>query len=107
MRLTQKQKLEKTIKWLRKTFPGDAPVYTRKKIIKKACGTCNRLTNYFLILINPKFPYYIKMDTILHEWAHVLSWDTCKCEDHSDEWGRAYARIYRAWLKWDFGQGEK
>jgi hypothetical protein len=39
------------------------------------------------------------IETALHEWAHVIAWDLCSADDHCDEWGKAYSRVYRAFLK--------
>lgn len=38
------------------------------------------------------------LDTLIHEWAHTLSWDTAPTSHHGPAWGRAYARCYRAIL---------
>ena len=107
MKLTQKQKLAKTICWLRKTFPASLPVYTRQVTLKKKCGDCGLICNEtkFLIRIDKNQPFGEKRDTILHEWAHTITWWECSRENHPNIWGEAYARIYRAWLKWDYGRG--
>jgi len=87
------------------------PVYTAQVQLTKLCGDCSlhssfRLEkDYFLIRINAANKYEVKADTILHEWAHVLTWFDTELEPHGNTWGEAYARIYRAWLKWDFGKG--
>jgi len=112
MRLTQEQRLRKTIRWLRKTFVPEKPfygacVYTEQRPLKNLCGDCSNKGGWFLIRINKKSSYQVKLDTLLHEWAHALTWFEHKYEEHPNVWGEAYARIYRAWLKWDFGRGEK
>ncbi len=39
----------------------------------------------------------VMFDTLLHEWAHCLSWqETRGVTDHSLEWGLAMSRIYTA-----------
>ena len=35
------------------------------------------------------------IDTLIHEYAHVVAWGTDK-NDHGPNWGKAYARCYRA-----------
>ncbi len=114
MRLPQNQKLRKTIRWLRKEFPTYyLPVQTRQIALKDGCGDCGihssfkMQSDFFLIRINKNDTFQVKVDTLLHEWAHTLTWCDTEYEDHSGKWGEAYARIYRAWLKWDFGRGEK
>lgn len=34
-------------------------------------------------------------DTILHEWAHALTWYDVRLDDHDAVWGAAYAQAYR------------
>jgi predicted mannosyl-3-phosphoglycerate phosphatase (HAD superfamily) len=34
-------------------------------------------------------------DTLMHEYAHCLSWFSTQ-EDHGPEWGVAFSRVYRA-----------
>lgn len=36
------------------------------------------------------------LDSLCHEWAHVLTWHADDHEAHGAEWGRQYARCYRA-----------
>ena len=49
----------------------------------------------FLVRIDSRLTWIEGLDTLLHEWAHVLSWHNEP--HHSDEWALAYGRIYRAW----------
>lgn len=36
------------------------------------------------------------IDTLIHEWAHALRWDTAGCDDSHDEvWGVLFSRCYR------------
>lgn len=35
------------------------------------------------------------VDTMVHEWAHVLTWYSWCREHHGPEWGIAFARCYR------------
>ena len=112
MKLTNKQKLSKTIRWLRKEFPGPVSVYTKQvklPIVGKMqiLGDTERKAACFIIRLHKPSEYRVKMDTILHEWAHVLTWFDCKYEDHPNVWGEKYAGIYRSWLKWNIGRKEK
>ena len=63
----------------------------------------------FDIRINRKQCFALKVDTLIHEWAHVLTWfgEAFQREEHSAEWGLAYARIYRTFIEWDFGREGK
>ena len=84
-----------------------ASVYVEQRKLNKLCGDCSNKGGWFLIRLNKNDGYKVKIDTILHEWAHVLTWFDTECETHGNTWGEAYARIYRAWLKWDFGIGDR
>lgn len=52
---------------------------------------------YFLITLNPGFDEHSTRDTLIHEWAHALSWHYGgpKEDDHGAHFGVAYARCYR------------
>lgn len=34
-------------------------------------------------------------DTVLHEWAHAMTWYDVRLDDHEAVWGAAYAQAYR------------
>lgn len=43
------------------------------------------------------------VDTVIHEWAHLLAWRRhgTEVEEHGSEWGLAHAECYRAfWAEW-------
>lgn len=42
-----------------------------------------------------------QIDTLLHEWAHAVSFDRGRDETHSDAWGKELAAIYRTWEEWN------
>ncbi len=50
----------------------------------------------------------LKLDTLLHEYAHVLSWFGAEfeTEEHGSEWGIAYAKLYRTFIEWNYGRNE-
>ena len=52
------------------------------------------------IRVNRAFSKPVQKDCLEHEWAHcMVPWDD-ECE-HSDEWGRAYARVLRVTTGWE------
>jgi len=54
---------------------------------------------HFRIRINRDLGWALAVDTLLHEWAHLLCWFNCpEDEPHGPEWGIAYARVYRAYI---------
>lgn len=62
-------------------------------------GDCQFRREKFLIRINRNLPEHEAIETLLHEWAHTLAWDRCSTDEHCDEWGKSYSRVYRAFLK--------
>jgi len=107
MKLTTLQKWLRTINWLRREFPPRYPVTICSQSLKGLSGDCIFKNHRFLIRINSKKAFSERIDTILHEYAHALTWFGADCvEDHSDEWGLCYAKLYRAWDEWDYGRAK-
>ncbi len=106
MKLTKRQKWFRTIIWLKKTFPAQLPITVCTcKIEKDIFGTteCNEII--FIIKMNTGVSFSIKLETLIHEWAHAISWfGAGHKEEHPDDWGLAYARIYRTFLEWNYGE---
>lgn len=107
MTLTSQQKWLRTIAWLRREFPTQHKAHVRSCVLCNLDGDAFFLGMWFKIRINRKKSLAIKLDTLIHEWAHCLTWFGAEqLEDHSDEWGLQYAKIYRAYLDWNFGRTE-
>lgn len=105
--MTNLQKWLRTIAWLRREFPAQRKVYVRSMKMTDYDGYVVHIKNCFFVLINRNKPLATKLDTLLHEWAHALTWfGADQREHHSDEWGLWYAKIYRAFHEWDF-KGKK
>ncbi len=110
MRLTVEQKWQATLRWLRRNFPLPSPVDVRSIEMKdhgEASYDSGR--KLFSIRINKKKSLSSRIDTVIHEWAHALSWfgSESEIEDHSSEFGIVWAKIYRNWLEWDYGRAKK
>jgi len=65
-------------------------------------GDCELVKKRFEIRLEAEVlvedtPYHA-VQILFHEWAHALSWGTPTKQDHPDEWGIWYARIYRAYM---------
>jgi hypothetical protein len=104
MKLTTKQKWLRTIAWMRRNFPARYPVYVRSRQLKAEHGY-TIFADEFLLCINNKQSFPLRIDTLIHEWAHALTWFGAEThEDHSAEWGLAYAKIYRLFVEWNFGR---
>jgi hypothetical protein len=104
MRLTQKSKWRKTLSWLRREHPLTKRVRVRQVKLKEQ-GYCAYSKNCFEIRIQGKQCLNLRMDSLLHEWAHTLTWFGNDADQHGSEWGLAYARLYRTWLTWNYGEG--
>lgn len=88
------------VSFLKKAFPSKYPISVRrKKISNRFDGDCSFLNNKFIIRINKNMSESEAIETLLHEWAHTIAWDRCHLDEHCDEWGKAYSRVYRAFLK--------
>lgn len=75
------------------------PVQVRR--LKLPChtdGDCELRDNKFRIRVQRSLPEHEAIETLLHEWGHVLAWDKGK-DPHGDEWGKAYSKVYRLFLK--------
>jgi len=69
----------------------------RLQLPKHLDGDCQLKDGKFLIRINRELEEHEAIETFLHELAHTHAWYISK-DDHSDEWGKAYSRIYRTFL---------
>ena len=87
---------------LKKKFPVDAPVtlYSRRTAIcdKKRNlrynGWCSFNGKRYFITVNKEDDSPTQVDTLLHEWAHLVAGWEERGREHSRKWGRAYADIY-------------
>ncbi len=100
--LTNETKWRKVLNWLRREFPL-RKVRVRRMDIQHQ-GECDLLNSRFEIIIQKKQCFNLRLDALLHEWAHALTWHGNDSDDHGSEWGLAYARLYRAYLVWGYGQ---
>lgn len=111
MKLTTEQKWQRTIRWLKRNFPAPEgyPVFVCTVQMKDNGET--EFVNYLGIfnMHIRRSTFTTKIDTLLHEWAHILTWfgAETEIEDHSGEFGEAWAKIYRTFLEWDYGKAEK
>lgn len=84
---------------MRRRFPTAYPLSVRRtKLTDGLDGYCQLTKDgKFLIKINKQLEEHEAIETFLHELAHACAWDSSK-DDHCDEWGKAYSRIYRVFL---------
>tara|TARA_Y100000034_G_C6858617_1_gene390502 strand:+ start:362 stop:679 length:318 start_codon:yes stop_codon:yes gene_type:complete len=95
------------IKMLRDEVPAKLPVHIRR-IKMKRDGYCMKKDEKFYIRINKEFTEDKAIDTLLHEWAHALTWmpkyDWMDSEEfekviHGPSWGIAYSEVYQLFEK--------
>jgi Zn-dependent peptidase ImmA (M78 family) len=78
----------------------------RSKINGNIDGYCsfyhdNGQNKHFKIRIDASMPEQMAIETLLHELAHAVCWESDENEtDHGPSWGVAYARVYRWYLEW-------
>lgn len=109
-RLTNEHRWKRTVEWLRLRFPSTVPVKVRRIPLRhySVDGDCCFTGKDYRIRIEKNQPFSAQMDSLFHEWAHVLSWLAMPGEsDHSGSWGLAYAAIYSAFERWNYGKGDK
>ena len=109
--LSVNQKFRLILRLLRADFPANMPIKVRRltsEVIKrKVFGWCSLVNSdgpkakkYFLITVNKSFSWAQQFDTILHEWAHALTWNEVEQgKDHSDLFARAYGKLYRVYIE--------
>lgn len=107
VKLTTAQRWLRTIAWLRRNFSAQRPILVRSIILKKEHGYTeyDTMWKFFRIKIHRKQSFELRIDTLIHEWAHCLTWFGAEeTTEHSAEWGLAYARIYRTFEEWNYGR---
>lgn len=90
---------------LRELCPPLLPVVYRSRVLTDCSGYCRLIyddeekPSHFVIVLDSRLSLLMKKELLLHEWAHVLSWQDqpnhCSLEDHGPEWGLAYSRVYQ------------
>lgn len=96
-----KTKWRKVTNWLRREFPvGKVRV---RQIDMENQAECEFVNHCFEITIQKKQCFSLRLDALLHEWAHARTWYGNDTDAHGSEWGLAYAMLYRAFLVWNYG----
>lgn len=96
------------VSWLKSEWPLSKPVYVRlatfpkpkpgRLVDKAKCTLVDG--NKFLIEIEKRQCLDMKLDALIHEWAHAMTWFGAEAlgDYHSSEWGLSYARLYRGFF---------
>ena len=76
------------------------PVRVRRvKVPNDRFGDCGICDDHYIIRICKDLKEEQAIEILIHEWAHAISWNKCTSDDHCNEWGKAYSRVYRVFLK--------
>ncbi len=96
---------DRTLRFLRASFPSVAPVRVRTVRLKDRDGDATFMEGgYWRIRVARDLAQGAAIDTIIHEWAHIIDLERNgwpKNPDnhsylHRNSWGEVYAGIYRA-----------
>jgi len=108
--MTSEQKWLATLRWLRRNFPIELAIRVRScKMVDCGDTTYSENMKDFRVRIRANQSLSLKLDTLIHEWAHAMTWFGAEfqIETHGSEWRIAYALIYRTFLEWDYGRAQK
>ena len=98
---------------LRQHCPAAMPVVVRMSWLPSdTLGRCARRKSRFVVALNAAMNEHDAVDTLLHEWAHALSWHLVldrlsqvldsqadfEQASHDELWGCAYSRVWRAYI---------
>ena len=100
---------------LRRYCPAAMPVAVRTSWLSSdTLGRCARRKARFVITLNADMNEHDAVETLVHEWAHALSWnlvldrlsrqDSVDPQDfqeasHDEAWGCAYSRVWRVYIR--------
>lgn len=100
---------------LRRYCPVAMPVVVRtSRLSSDILGRCARRKTRFVIALNANMNEHDAVETLIHEWAHALSWnlvldrlsqqDSVDPQDfqeasHDEAWGCAYSRVWRVYIR--------
>lgn len=100
------EKYYQAVRKLRKECPVIHPIKVRRTAISKPLyGDCGfrKEDGGFYIRILKSLDEITAIETLIHEWAHAMTWFSVAAiaeeGDHNSEWGVAYARCYRTLYK--------
>ena len=106
---TKERNFRRLAKVLRKKFPTLAPVYVyyrngrmpRKTLAMATAIFYDNRIHHFIITVDSRKSEIVVLDSLLHEWAHVVSWQDGQKEvdEHDTTWAIAYSKIWTEIIK--------
>lgn len=85
------------IKQLKTRFPVSMPVEVRRCPAKRNAGITSFDGDTYRIRIDSTQDVDGQVDSLLHEWAHMLAIDLSY--QHKGMWGVLYAQLHEAWTR--------
>lgn len=92
--------------------PKGKPVRVRTRNMASLFGSCNIDGSGCNIAIHKGQPHDCAIDTLCHEWAHMLDLHDRRQrvtmrEEHRQSWGKHYARVYQHYRRFKkvYGDG--
>ena len=85
---------------LKKSNPTICVSVRRLSLPDSLCGDCRRKSDHFLIRINAKKNEQVQLDTLVHEFAHAMSfleWE--ESGQHGPIWAQAHLQCYHVYEK--------
>jgi Zn-dependent peptidase ImmA (M78 family) len=87
---------------LRKSLPTKKTVLIRCQKEwkhKKTAGFCYLGKKYYYIFIDGNMAIQSQIDTLVHEWAHLLNGPWLR-EEHPQSFWIEHGKVYKAYIEW-------
>ena len=106
MESTRRGRTFQVFRWLYSEFPPPYPteLHIRNSVRwrqRKCAGETSWQASRLTVDLDGRLTWMDAIETLLHEWGHVASWQQVCIEwdrpHHDDEWALMYGRIYRAY----------
>ena len=91
----RKWSIKRSLQFLVNRLPVGGTVTVSVCKMGALSGDCTEITGGFRIRINKDDPLQLQKETLWHEYAHCRAGWSDK-HQHTNAWGKEYARIYRA-----------
>ena len=108
---TRHGRLRQVHHWLQRNYPTPFPTMLRVEVLsnkRKCAGENYYLNGRIVIRIHKHLVRWIALDTLFHEYAHVMTRRHENIErlrrqtgGHDAEWGMAYAKLYSDFVDHD------
>lgn len=96
-RKLETKEFRKILRKLRINFPTGRNVIVRRRPMTKLDGKVESSGNEFFLTINSTQSRTVQLDSLVHEWAHIIVIERMEDWTHSQLWGVKYAEIYTCW----------